>query len=53
MTYVEQCTKYFAPIDEIAEALNNNEGICGATNIELKLVVENNSELAADIKAYG
>ncbi len=29
MTYLEECTKFFAPLDEIQEALRNHEGILG------------------------
>jgi hypothetical protein len=52
LTYEQQCTKYFLPLDEIAEALNNGEGISGLTYIELKSIVERNSELKSDLKEY-
>lgn len=49
MTYLESCTKYFAPIDEIIEALANNEGLSGMTNKELVMVVTANKSLMSDI----
>ena len=52
LTYEQQCTKYFQPLDEISEALSNNEGIAGLTNLELKSIVERNAELKSDLKEY-
>ena len=52
MNYEEQCNKYFAPLDEIAEALTNNDGICGISNTELSRLVESNQHLTADLKLY-
>ena len=49
MTYLESCNKYFAPLDEIQEALDNNEGCAGITNQELRFVVKFNKELAKDL----
>ena len=51
MTYQEQCTKYFAPLDEIAEAMLNCEGICGFTFNELYSIIENNKELQQDLRS--
>jgi len=56
MTYEEECTKWFAPADEIAEALRNNEGLCGLSHEELKKIVISDSSLmmAVDTKCnYG
>jgi len=49
MTYLESCTKYFAPLDEIDEALRNNEGLAGLTNSELVILVNGNKSLKADL----
>ena len=53
MNYKEQCTKYFAPLDEIQEALTNNEGICGIGSDELTAMVDINVELKHDLELYG
>lgn len=53
MTYEEQCNKYFAPIDEISEALANGEGINCMGSKELFSIVESNSELREDLAIYG
>ena len=54
MTYEEECTKYFAPLDEISEAINNNEGMCGISFDELRNLVALNEEMKADLyKATG
>lgn len=50
MTYLEQCTKYFAPLDEIQEALNNREGISGLSYNELVLLVNSKVDLKRDLQ---
>tara|TARA_R110002111_G_scaffold167314_1_gene233231 strand:+ start:398 stop:586 length:189 start_codon:yes stop_codon:yes gene_type:complete len=52
MTYLEECTKYFAPLDEIVEALHNNEGVSGITYKELIAITTNNTALNNDIAHY-
>ena len=49
MTYLEESTKYFAPLDEIAEALINHEGICGLGYPELLMVVKMRDEFVLDV----
>jgi hypothetical protein len=50
--YQEDCTKYFAPLDEIAEALSNGEGINGLTYKELNMMVQSNENLKLDLEIY-
>ena len=50
MEYIEQCNKFFAPLDEIIEALNNQEGIKGISYDELVAIINTNSELADAIR---
>lgn len=50
LAYHEECTKYFAPLDEICEAMENDEGIYGLTNDELYTILENNKELMNDVE---
>ncbi len=45
ISYLESCNIFFSPIDEIIEALDNNEGINDLSYSELKKVVESNEEL--------
>ena len=52
MTYLEQCNKYFAPLDEICEALRNEEGICGMSNRELVKKVVLDKSLTSDLNIY-
>lgn len=49
MTYLEECNKYFSPLDEIAEAIRNNEGVSGVSNQELLVLCVNNDELSNDL----
>jgi hypothetical protein len=49
VTYLEECNKYFAPLDEIQEALDNGEGLCGISNKDLIAIVNSNPELAKDL----
>lgn len=52
MNYLETCTKYFAPIDEIIEALDNNEGVAGISAAELVRVVSFNKGLEQDVRDF-
>jgi hypothetical protein len=49
MTYQEQCVKYFAPLDEIAEAINNTEGLMNISFNELLNMIAVNPELESDL----
>ena len=54
MTYLEECNKYFEPLDEISEAVRGKEGISGLTNRELIYLIDKNDELAMDLyEVYG
>lgn len=50
--YLADCIDFFAPLDEIAEALNNGEGLQGVSSIELIFIVEANPEIMARIQKY-
>jgi hypothetical protein len=50
--YEIDCTKFFAPCDEIAEALINNEGIAGVDADTLTALVASNNELDDRVSAY-
>ena len=52
MTYEEECTKWFAPLDEIVEALNNNEGITGISHNELVLLISCDVSLKLAVENY-
>jgi hypothetical protein len=56
MNYQEQCVKYFAPLDEISEAINNEEGITHDNVFnsfeELLNMIAENEELDSDLIAY-
>ncbi len=52
ITYHQSNHMFFAPLDEISEALNNNEGIKGYTPEQLKARVESNAELAYYVKNF-
>ncbi|MEO1917223.1 MAG: hypothetical protein ABGX53_02535 [Candidatus Thioglobus sp.] len=49
MTYQEQCVKYFAPLDEIAEAIANDEGLMNFSFEELLCMIVANPELESDL----
>ena len=49
MTYLAECTKYFQPLDESQDALDNNEGVAGISYLELVSMVEFNKELKHDL----
>tara|TARA_R110000851_G_scaffold187039_1_gene336518 strand:+ start:224 stop:403 length:180 start_codon:yes stop_codon:yes gene_type:complete len=50
--YQDDCTKFFAPCDEIAESLINNEGIAGVDYQTLVVLVSSNVELDARVSQY-
>jgi len=50
--YQDDCTKFFAPCDEIAECLINNEGIAGVDHQTLVILVGSNVELDARVSQY-
>ena len=50
--YTELCNKFFAPLDEIAEALQNNEGLLNMSFRELVFICHNNDELTSDLDNY-
>jgi hypothetical protein len=49
MTYQEQCVKYFAPLDEIAEAIANEESLMNISFNELLNMIAVNPELESDL----
>tara|TARA_R110000803_G_C11935327_1_gene315894 strand:+ start:376 stop:555 length:180 start_codon:yes stop_codon:yes gene_type:complete len=50
--YQDDCTKFFAPCDEIAESLINNEGIAGVDYKTLVALVSSNPELDTRVSQY-
>lgn len=46
ITYLQSCNMFFAPLDEIIEALANNESLYGISNTELNIMVASNNQLA-------
>ncbi len=46
ISYLESCNMFFAPLDEIMEAIENNEGLNGFSNAELKGMVSTNYDLS-------
>lgn len=52
ITYLESNTLFFAPIDEIIEALNNEEGICKLSYVELLQVLIVNESLAFYVENF-
>ena len=52
LTYLESCNKWFAPLDEICEALNNKERIFGYDYSELLLAVASDRELAFYVENF-
>ena len=49
LNYEQQCTKYFAPLDEIAEAFVNGESLNGISHNELCFMIQKNEELDSDL----
>lgn len=45
ITYQESCNKFFAPLDEIIEALENGESLCGLDSSSLNFLINSNQEL--------
>lgn len=52
LTYLESCNKWFAPLDEICEALANKERIFGYDYSELLLAVASDRELAFYVENF-
>lgn len=52
ITYLESNNKFFAPVDEIIEALNNDEGIKGLSHTQLLLILKANNELAYYVENF-
>lgn len=52
MSYYDACNDFFAPLDEICEAIDNKEGCAGLTHAELLRAVDDNHELAVLVKLY-
>jgi hypothetical protein len=50
--YLTMCNKYFAPLDEIAEALRNGEGLYGISAVKVKAYVLDKVELQKDLLTY-
>jgi hypothetical protein len=52
MTYLEQCTKYFQPLDEIAEAVFSGSGISGMSHKELVMLIQLKPSLMQDLAEH-
>lgn len=50
--YQKDCTNFFAPADEIAEALRNNEGIWVFSFSTLTNMVETDEKLKEAVQRY-
>lgn len=50
--YLADCNDFFAPLDEIAEALNDGEGLNGLSSIELIFIVDANPDMMERIQKY-
>lgn len=50
--YLDDCTNFFAPADEIAEALRNKEGIWVFSFNTLSNMVNNNEKLKEAVARY-
>jgi hypothetical protein len=50
--YQKDCTSFFAPADEIAEALRNKEGILGLSYSNLIIMIKNNEKLKEAVQRY-
>jgi hypothetical protein len=50
--YLKDCTDFFAPLDEIAEAIRNKEGLQGVTYIELIRLVNSNPIMNYRLQPY-
>ena len=49
--YQKDCTRFFAPLDEIVEAIENFEGIAGLSYTELLSMINQSTELKAAVNA--
>lgn len=52
ISYLESNNMFFAPVDEIIEALNNEEGINGLSYVELLQMIAANEELAYYVENF-
>ena len=52
ITYLESCNMFFAPLDEIIEAVESFEGLSGIDYSELKMLVSTNKELKFYIENF-
>ncbi|QUL77428.1 hypothetical protein [Escherichia phage UPEC06] len=52
ITYLESNNKFFAPVDEIIEALANGEGVNGLPHAQLVGLVKANKELAYYVENF-
>ena len=50
--YLDDCKRFFAPCDEIAEAIINGEGLAGVDNKTLLVLIGSNLELDDRVSAY-
>ena len=50
--YLKDCNDFFAPLEQIGEALRNDEGIYGITNLELIFIVNRNEKLKERLMPY-
>lgn len=50
--YLADCNDFFAPLDEIAESLNDGEGLNGLSSIELIFLVDANPDMMERIQKY-
>lgn len=52
ISYLESNNMFFAPVDEIIEALNNEEGINGLSYVELLQMIAANEKLAYYVENF-
>jgi hypothetical protein len=50
--YEKDCNDFFAPLDEIAEAVRNGEGINGLNHIKVVNLINENPNLNRRIAGY-
>lgn len=52
ISYEESNNKFFTPVDEVIEALTNEEGIKGLSYVELLAMLSVNKELAYYVENF-
>ena len=52
ITYTESCNMFFAPVDEIIEALGNNEGLQGLTSQDVANIVKSDAVLSFYVENF-